>query len=70
MSIQNLANAIKAAVDKRVREEARARRGYISGGRFITGSKSYPAKQAVECNTTKSVWAQLSTSGDAVIVGS
>lgn len=69
MSVDNLANAIKIVVDRRIREEARAKRGTIENGRFISGSKSYPYTQAVDCNISGRVWAQLSTSGTAVIVG-
>lgn len=71
MSVKELATAIKNSVDKRINEEARARRGTIKDGRFQSGSKSYPYKQAVDCNTSdgNKVWAQLTPSGKAVIVG-
>lgn len=71
MGVQNLANSIKAAVDKRVNSEARAIRGTIQGGRFVSGSKSYSFTAAVDCSTGegKKVWAQLSSSGKAVVVG-
>ena len=69
MGVDNLANAIKIVVDRRIRAEARAKRGTVENGRFISGSKSYPCTQAVDCNTSGRVWAQLSTSGTAVIVG-
>lgn len=71
MSIQNLANSIKSAVDNRIDEEAKAKSGVIRGNRFISGSKSYPLRQAVDCDTSegKRVWAQLSKNGTAVIVG-
>ncbi len=71
MSIQNLASSIKSAVDKRIAEESRARRGTIQGDRFISGGKSYPFAAAVDCNTGdgRRVWAQLSTNGKAVVVG-
>lgn len=71
MGIKELATAIRNAVNKRIDEEARAKRGIIKDGRFLVGAKSYPFKQAVDCNTSEGnrVWAQLSTNGDAVIVG-
>lgn len=71
MSMQNLANVIKSAVDKRIAEESRARRGTIHDGRFISGGKSYPFTPAVDCSTGegKRVWAQLSNNGKAVVIG-
>lgn len=71
MSIESLGNSIKSAVDKRVNSEARAMRGTIRNGRFVSGSKSYPFTAAVDCSTGegKKVWAQKSTSGKAVIIG-
>lgn len=71
MSVNSLGNSIKSAVDKRVNDEARAKRGTIRNGRFVSGSKSYPFTPAVDCNTGegKKVWAQLSTSGKAVVIG-
>ncbi len=71
MIVQNLANTIKSAVDKRIAEESRARRGTIQNGSFISGSKSYPFTAAVDCHTGngRRVWAQLSTTGKAVVVG-
>lgn len=72
MSVKELALAIKVAVDNRIKQEARALRGTICDGRFQYGSKSYPYKQAVDCNTAENsrVWAQLDNSGNAIIVGS
>ena len=71
MGVRELAQEIKKAVDKRIANEARAQRGIIKDGMFQTGSKTYPYKQAVDCNTSSGsfVWAQLSPQGDAVIVG-
>lgn len=69
MSVQSLASNIKNAVDTRIRNEARALRGTVKNGTFISGSKSFPAKQAVDCNTRGKVWAVPSTNGKAVIVG-
>ncbi len=69
--VQGLAEAIKNAVDRRIANEARAMHGTIKNGMFQTGTKSYPYKQAVDCNTNEGnkVWAQLDTNGNAVIVG-
>ena len=71
MSIQNMTDAIKNAVDNRINNEARAMRGTIHDGRFVSGGKSYPLKTAVDCNTGEGnkVWAQPSKNGDAVAVG-
>lgn len=71
MGVRDLATAIKSAIDRRVEREARALRGTIKDGMFQCGSKAYPFKQAVDCNTSDGslVWAQLSPNGDAVIVG-
>ena len=69
MSVKELGTAIKNAVDKRINEEARAKRGIIKKGMFQTGSKSYPFKQAVDCNLSGTLWAQLDNRGNAVIVG-
>ena len=71
MGVQSLANAIGQAVNERIKREARALRGTIKNGMFQCGNKSYPFKQAVDCNTSngRRVWAQLSTDGSAVVVG-
>ena len=71
MSVQSLASSIKNAVDNRIKKEARAMRGTISGGMFVSGAKSFPYKQAVDCNTFEGnkVWAQRATNGKAVIIG-
>lgn len=69
--VKGLATAIKNAVDRRIAEEARAKRGKIQGGMFQSGSKSYPYRQAVDFNDKEGnvAWAQLTPSGEAVIVG-
>lgn len=67
--VADLKTAIKAAVDSRIEQEARAKRGTIQDGMFHCGAKTYPFKQAVDCSLKNKVWAQLSTSGKAVIVG-
>lgn len=69
MSIRDLSTSLKQAVDKRINDEARAKRGVIKNGRFHFGAKSYPFKQAVDCSLSGKVWAQLSPNGTAVIVG-
>ena len=71
MGVQELASATKQAVDRRIDKEARAQRGTIQNGRFQVGAKSYPYTSAVDVNTHNGnkVWAQLSPSGKAVIVG-
>ena len=70
MGLNELQQAINSAVDKRIQQEARAMRGIVKGGMFHSGTKSYPYKQAVDCNIGgNKVWAQLSTNGKAVIVG-
>ena len=71
MSIQSLATSIKNAVDKRIAGEARALRGTIKDGMFISGAQAFPFKAAVDCNTSdgRRVWAQRSKDGRAVIVG-
>ena len=71
MSVQRLADSLKAAVDKRISNEARAMRGTIRNGMFVSGAKSFPFKQAVDCSVFDGsrVWAQRSTNGKAIIVG-
>lgn len=71
MSLKDLEKTIQSAVNKRIKEEARAMRGTIRGGKFQCGSKSYPYAQAVECNTSEGnkVWAQRSQNNSVVIVG-
>lgn len=72
MGVKSLAAAVARAVQWRINAETRAMRGTIQGGRFVSGSKSYPIAQAVDCDTGegKRAWAQLSQSGKAVVVGS
>lgn len=72
MGIQNLAETIKQAVQEKVAKEARARRGTIQDGQFVSGSDIYPVKQAVDVDVSNGarVWAQLDNNGNAIIVGS
>ena len=67
--IQGLASAVKDAVDKKVKQEARALRGTIKDGMFQCGAKTFPYVQAVDCNMSGKVYAQLSSTGTAIIVG-
>ncbi|MBR1728040.1 MAG: hypothetical protein IJ728_00720 [Selenomonadaceae bacterium] len=69
MSIRDFAKDIKSAVNKRIENESRAVRGMIKNGKFHSGNKSYPVKQAVECNTKRKVWAVKTQNNKAVIVG-
>lgn len=71
MGVNSLANTIRQAVDDRIKREARALRGTIKDGMFQCGNKSYPIKQAIDCNVSngRRVWAQLSSNNTAVIVG-
>lgn len=71
MSVKDLVNAIKYAVQRRVDEESKAKHGTIQNGQFVSGSKSYPFVQAVDCDVSEGsrVWAQLTKDGKAVIVG-
>lgn len=71
MSVKSLAAAVARAVQRRIEQEARAMRGTIQDGRFVSGAKSYPMVQAVDVDTgeNKRVWAQLSKNGSAVVVG-
>ena len=71
MGVQELATTLKQTVDRRINEEARAQRGTIQNGRLQIGAKSYPYTSAVDVGTHNGnkVWAQLSPSGKAVIVG-
>lgn len=69
MSVRNLSEAIKKAVDLRIEMEARAKRGIIKNGMFHSGTKAYQFKQAVDCNLNGRVWAQLDKNGRAVIIG-
>ena len=71
MSIHELASEVKSAVERRINEEAKAQRGTIQNGRLQIGAKSYPYTSAVDVSNHDGdkVWAQLSKTGRAVIVG-
>lgn len=71
MGIRELATATKEAVDRRIKTEARAQHGTICDNRLQIGAKSYPYTQTVDvrAHNGDKVWAQLTPSGKAVIVG-
>lgn len=71
MGVQSLAAATKSAVERRINEESKAQRGTICNGRLQIGAKSYPYTSAVDvgAHNGDKVWAQLTPSGKAVIVG-
>ena len=70
--IQGLVETIQSIMQKKVAEEARARHGTIQDGKFKDGNNFYPAKQAVDVDTSEGsrVWAQLDNNGNAIIIGS
>lgn len=51
MSVKSLAAAVARIVQQRINNEARAKRGTVQNGRFVSGSKSYPMVQAVDVDT-------------------
>lgn len=67
--IDGLEQVLQDAVQQRVNEEARARRGRIQGGKFISGARSSPYIAAVDANLNGKVWAQMSPNGNAIIIG-
>ena len=69
MGVRELAAGIKNAVDKRIANEARAKRGVIKNGRFVSGATSRPFIAAVDANLNAKVWAQISPNGNAIIIG-
>ena len=71
MSVKSLAETVARIVQQRINAEARAMRGTVQNGRFVSGAKSYPMVQAVDVDTGdgRRVWAQLSSNGTAVVVG-
>lgn len=70
-NIEGLGKTLKNAMDKRISQEARMKRGVVSNGRIYCGARSYPYKQAVDCSTAngRKVWAQVANNGQAVVVG-
>ena len=71
MSVKNMANEIKNAMNNRIEKESRAMHGTMKDGKFYSGNNSYSVKQAAECNTNNGhkVWAVRSKNNKAVIVG-
>lgn len=70
--LQGLADSVKNIVQQRIDNESRAIKGVMKDGQFVSGNKSYPAKQAVDVDVSNGsiVWAQLDRNGNAIIVGS
>ena len=70
--VQGLADALRKSLkDTRERQEGKAQRGTIQGGRVHIGARSYPFKAVVDCNTEEGslVWVQISKGGMAIILG-
>ena len=70
--VQGLADALRKSVkDTRERQEGKAQRGVIQGGRVRIGSRSYSFKAVVDCSTEEGsfVWVQISKGGTAIILG-
>ena len=70
--VQGLADVLgKSVKDTREKQEGKAQRGVIQGGRVRIGSRSYPFKAVVDCSTEEGalVWVQISKSGTAIILG-
>ena len=70
--VQGLADALgKSVKDTRERQEGKAQRGVIQGGRVRIGAHSYPFKAVVDCSTEEGaiVWVQISKGGTAIILG-
>ena len=70
--VQGLMDALRKGVkDTREKQEGKAQRGVIQGGRVRIGSRSYPFKAVVDCSTEEGafVWVQISKGGTAIILG-
>ena len=70
--VQGLMDALRKRVkDTREKQEGKAQRGVIQGGRVRIGSHSYPFKTVVDCSTEEGalVWVQISTGGTAISLG-
>ena len=70
--VQGLADALRKSLkDTREKQEGKAQRGVIQGGRVRIGSRSYSFKAVVDCSTEEGalVWVQLSKGGTAIILG-
>ena len=69
---QGLADALRKSLkDTREKQEGKAQRGVIQGGRVRIGSRSYSFKAVVDCSTEEGalVWVQISKGGTAIILG-
>ena len=70
--VQGLADILRRRVKStKERQEVKAQRGVIQGGRVRIGSHSYPLKAVVDCSTGEGalVWVQISRGGTAIILG-
>ena len=70
--VEGLADALRIGMKRaKKNSEQKAQRGVIQGDMVRIGSRSYPFKAAVDCNTEEGclVWVQISKGGTAVIVG-
>ena len=70
--VEGLMDARRRSVkETRGRQEGKAQRGVIQGGRVRIGARSYPFKAVVDCSTEEGslVWVQISTGGMAIILG-
>ena len=70
--VQGLADALRKSLkDTREKQEGKAQRGVIQGGRVRIGSRSYSFKAVVDCSTEEGalVWVQISNGGTAIILG-
>ena len=70
--VHGLADALRKSVkDTREKQEGKAQRGVIQGGRVRIGAHSYPFKAVVDCSTEEGalVWVQISKGGTAIILG-
>ena len=70
--VQGLMDALRKGVkDTRERQEGKAQRGVIQGGRVRIGAHSYLFKAVVDCSTEEGalVWVQISKGGTAIILG-
>ena len=70
--VQGLADALRKSLkDTREKQEGKAQRGVIQGGRVRIGARSYPFKAIVDCSTEEGalVWVQISKGGTAIILG-
>ena len=70
--VQGLADALRKSLkDTRERQEGKAQKGVIQGGRVRIGSRSYPFRAVVDCSTEEGslVWVQISKGSTAIILG-